>query len=69
VIDIWKENRTMSMFTAFNISASGMTAQQLRTDVISENIANADTTRTSDGTPYVRKAVVFTENIKTLHTL
>ena len=33
----------MSMFTAFNISASGMTAQQLRTDVISENIANVDT--------------------------
>ena len=30
----------MSMFTAFNISASGMTAQQLRTDVISQNIAN-----------------------------
>ena len=50
-----EENRTMSMFTAFNISASGMTAQQLRTDVISENIANADTTRTSDGTPYVEK--------------
>ena len=65
VIDIWKENRTMSMFTAFNISASGMTAQQLRTDVISENIANADTTRTSDGTPYVRKAVVFTEKTMT----
>ena len=55
----------MSMFTAFNISASGMTAQQLRTDVISENIANADTTRTSDGTPYVRKAVVFTEKTMT----
>ncbi|MDD5829163.1 MAG: flagellar basal body rod protein FlgC [Lachnospira sp.] len=51
----------MSLFTAFNISATGMTAQQLRTDVISENIANANTTRTSDGTPYVRKAVVFTE--------
>ena len=51
----------MSMFTAFIISASGMTAQQLRTDVISENIANSNTTRTSDGTPYVRKAVVFTE--------
>ena len=50
----------MSMFTAFNISASGMTAQQLRTDVISENIANADTT-----TPYVRKAVVFTEKTMT----
>ena len=52
----------MSMFTAFNVSASGMTAQQLRTDVISENIANADTTRT---TPYVRKAVVFTEKTMT----
>lgn len=51
----------MSMFTSFNISASGMTAQQLRSDVIAENIANANTTRTSDGTPYVRKAVVFTE--------
>ncbi|MDY4743613.1 MAG: flagellar basal body rod protein FlgC [Lachnospira sp.] len=55
----------MSMFTAFNVSASGMTAQQLRTDVISENIANADTTRTKDGTPYVRKAVVFTEKTMT----
>ena len=55
----------MSMFTAFNISASGMTAQQLRTDVISENIANADTTRTSDGTPYVKKSVVFTEKTLT----
>lgn len=51
----------MSMFTAFNISASGMTAQQLRTDVIAQNIANADTTRTEEGKPYVRKAVVFNE--------
>lgn len=55
----------MALFTAFNISASGMTAQQLRTDVISENIANANTTRTSDGTPYVRKAVIFTEKTLT----
>lgn len=55
----------MALFTAFNISASGMTAQQLRTDVISENIANANTTRTSDGGPYVRKAVVFTEKTLT----
>ena len=55
----------MSMFTAFNISATGMTAQQLRTDVISENIANVDTTRTQDGTPYVKKSVVFTEKTLT----
>lgn len=59
----------MSMFTAFNISASGMTAQQLRTDVISQNIANVNTTRTSDGTPYVRKAVVFTEKTLTQATV
>lgn len=57
----------MSMFTAFNISASGMTAQQLRTDVISQNIANANTTRTSDGTPYVKKSVVFTERHSPQH--
>ena len=55
----------MSMFTSFNISASGMTAQQLRSDIISQNIANSNTTRTSDGTPYVRKAVVFTEKTLT----
>lgn len=51
----------MSIFTAFNISASGMTAQQLRSDIIAQNIANVDTTRTEDGTPYVRKNVFFME--------
>ena len=45
----------MSMFTSFDINASGMTAQRYRMDVISENVANADTTRTEDGTPYRRK--------------
>lgn len=49
----------MSMFSAFNISASGLTAQRYRMDVISENVANANTTRTADGTPYVRKIVTF----------
>jgi len=51
----------MSMFTAFNINASGMTAQRYRMDVISENVANANTTRTEDGTPYRRKVVTFEE--------
>jgi len=51
----------MSMFSAFNINASGMTAQRYRMDVISENVANATTTRTADGTPYRRKVVTFTE--------
>lgn len=51
----------MGMFTAFNINASGMTAQRYRMDIISENVANANTTRTEDGTPYRRKVVVFEE--------
>ncbi|MCR5216866.1 MAG: flagellar basal body rod protein FlgC [Lachnospiraceae bacterium] len=51
----------MSIFTGFNIAASGMTAQQTRSDIIAQNIANVNTTRTQDGTPYVRKNVYFTE--------
>lgn len=51
----------MSMFSGFNINASGMTAQRYRMDVISENIANANTTRTANGTPYRRKVVYFEE--------
>ena len=49
------------MFESFDINASGMTAQQYRMDIISENIANANTTRTEDGTPYRRKVVTFEE--------
>lgn len=49
----------MGMFTAFDINASGMTAQRFRMDIISENVANAQTTRTEDGTPYRRKVVTF----------
>lgn len=51
----------MSMFSAFNINASGLSAQRLRMDVISENVANASTTRTEDGTPYRRKVVTFAQ--------
>ena len=51
----------MSLFSAFNINASGMTAERYRMDVISENVANANTTRTADGTPYRRKVVSFAE--------
>ena len=51
----------MSMFSAFDINASGMTAQRYRMDIISENVANANTTRTADGTPYRRKVVYFEE--------
>lgn len=50
----------MGLFTALDISATGMSAQRYRMDVISENVANANTTRTQDGTPYRRKVVTFT---------
>ena len=50
----------MGMFTAFDISATGLTAERYRMDTIAENVANANTTRTADGTPYRRKIVTFT---------
>lgn len=49
----------MSFFGSLDTSASGLTAQQLRLDVISQNIANASTTRTEDGGPYKKKSVIF----------
>lgn len=51
----------MGMFDSFNINASGLTAQRYRMDVIAENVANANTTRTEDGSPYKRKVVTFEE--------
>ncbi len=49
------------MFKAIDISATGLTAERLRMDIISKNIANANTTRTSSGTPYRRQVPVFKE--------
>lgn len=51
----------MGFFSALNIGASGLTAQRLRMDTISQNIANVNTTRTENGTPYRRRQVVFEE--------
>ena len=51
----------MSIFQSFNISATGMTAQRFRTDIIAENIANINTTSTESGGPYRRKIVTFQE--------
>jgi flagellar basal-body rod protein FlgC len=47
------------LFGALGISGSGMTAERLRMDVVSENLANADTTRGVNGQPYQRKEVVL----------
>ena len=49
----------MAFLSSMNIVASGMTAQQLRLDVVAENVANSTTTRTEAGGPYRRKMVVF----------
>ncbi len=51
----------MGFFTSLDIGASGLTAQRLRMDTISQNIANVNTTRTEDGTPYRRREVIFEE--------
>ncbi len=51
----------MGVFDAMSVSASGMTAQRLRMDTISQNIANVNTTRTESGEAYRRKTVVFQE--------
>lgn len=49
----------MGMFTSINIAATGMSVERLRTDVISDNIANASTTRTPEGGAFKRSSVVL----------
>jgi len=47
------------MFTSINIAATGMSAERLRSDVISDNIANASTTRTQDGGAFKKSSVIM----------
>jgi flagellar basal-body rod protein FlgC len=49
----------MSLFSVLSIGASGMAAQRTRAEMLTENLANSETTRTPDGGPYRRKDVVF----------
>ncbi|MBL8992967.1 MAG: flagellar basal body rod protein FlgC [Spirochaetia bacterium] len=49
----------MGLFSSINTSSTGLTAQRLRMDVISDNIANATTTRTTEGGPYKRSRVIL----------
>jgi flagellar basal-body rod protein FlgC len=49
----------MSLFSALSVSASGMAAQRTRAELLVENLANAETTRTPEGGPYRRKDAVF----------
>ncbi len=49
----------MSLFAVLSIGASGMAAERVRAEALTENLANAETTRTPQGGPYRRKDVVF----------
>jgi flagellar basal-body rod protein FlgC len=49
----------MSLFNSLSVSASGMSAQRQRAEILVENLANSETTRTPEGGPYRRKDVVF----------
>jgi len=49
----------MSLFSVLSVSASGMSAQRARAELLVENLANSETTRTPDGGPYRRKDAVF----------
>jgi flagellar basal-body rod protein FlgC len=52
----------MSLFSVLSVSASGMAAQRTRAELLVENLANAETTRTPEGGPYRRKDAVFTSS-------
>ena len=49
----------MSLFSAMSVSASGMSAQRTRAELLVENMANSETTRTPEGGPYRRKDAIF----------
>src|SRR5271154_690685 len=55
----------MSLFSSLSVSASGMSAQRTRAELLVENLANAETTRTPEGGPYRRKDAVFTSSPQT----
>lgn len=49
----------MGLYTSINTASSGLSAQRMRLDVISNNIANSSTTRTAEGGPFRRSRVIF----------
>jgi flagellar basal-body rod protein FlgC len=54
----------MSLFSSLQVSASGLSAQRTRAEMLVENMANSETTRTPEGGPYRRKDVVFSTQIQ-----
>lgn len=49
----------MSLFSSLSVSASGMSAQRTRAELLVQNLANSETTRTPEGGPYRRRDAVF----------
>ena len=54
----------MSLFNGYDIATSGMNAQRTRINVVSANIANAKTTHSKDGGPYVKQNITFAEIVE-----
>ncbi len=54
----------MSLFSSLQVSASGMAAERTRAEILVENMANSETTRTPEGGPYHRKDVVFSTDVQ-----
>jgi flagellar basal-body rod protein FlgC len=54
----------MGLFSTVNIAATGLTAQRTRLDVIANNLANADTTRTTEGGPFRRSRTIFRPRVE-----
>ncbi|WP_434756849.1 flagellar basal body rod protein FlgC [Borrelia puertoricensis] len=53
----------MGLFSSINTASTGLTAQRLRLDVIANNIANVETTRTSEGGSYRRQRIIFSPRV------
>jgi flagellar basal-body rod protein FlgC len=57
----------MGLFTTINTASTGLTAQRTRLDVIANNIANVNTTRTTEGGPFRRSRVVFRPRVSKVY--
>jgi len=54
----------MGLFSSINIAATGMSANRVRLDVISDNMANVNTTRTAEGGPFRRSRVIMRPRVE-----
>ena len=54
----------MKIFQSMNISATGLTAERMRLDIIANNLANVNTTRTPQGGPFKKQVPVFTQKLQ-----